>query len=43
MIGLREHNREVLGGLLGMSDAEIGTLEAEGVIARRENARKREP
>ncbi len=32
---LGEHNREVLGGLLGMSDAEIDTLEAEDVILRR--------
>tara|TARA_B110000438_G_C15342329_1_gene448447 strand:- start:83 stop:547 length:465 start_codon:yes stop_codon:yes gene_type:complete len=29
---LGEHNREVLGGLLGMSDAEIDVLEEEGVI-----------
>lgn len=33
---LGEHNREVLGGLLGMSDGEIDVLEAEGVILRRE-------
>ena len=39
---LGEHNREVLGGLLGMSDAEIDALEAEGVIARREIATERE-
>ena len=39
---LGEHNREVLGGLLGMSDAEIDALEAEGVIARRESATERE-
>src|SRR5688572_30873802 len=32
--GLGEHNREVLTGQLGMSDAEIDALEAEGVIAR---------
>ena len=31
-------NREVLGGLLGMSGAEIDALEAEGVIAQRESA-----
>ena len=30
--GLGEHNREVLGDLLGMSDAEIDLLEEEGVI-----------
>jgi CoA:oxalate CoA-transferase len=29
---LGEHNREVFGGLLGMSDAEIDVLEEEGVI-----------
>ncbi|MEZ4554494.1 MAG: CoA transferase [Dehalococcoidia bacterium] len=29
---LGEHNREVYGGLLGISDAEIEQLEAEGVI-----------
>lgn len=29
---LGEHNREVLGGLLGMSDAEIDALEEAGVI-----------
>ncbi|MGE0229030.1 MAG: CaiB/BaiF CoA transferase family protein [Dehalococcoidia bacterium] len=29
---LGEHNREVYGGLLGMSDAEIDQLQAEGVI-----------
>jgi crotonobetainyl-CoA:carnitine CoA-transferase CaiB-like acyl-CoA transferase len=28
-----EHNREILGGLLGMSAGEIGALEAAGVIA----------
>jgi hypothetical protein len=27
------HNREVLGGPLGLSDAEIDALEAQGVIA----------
>jgi len=31
-----------LGGLLGMSDAEIDALEAAGVIARRESATERE-
>ncbi len=31
--GLGEHNREVLGGILGMSDNELAALEAEGVIA----------
>jgi crotonobetainyl-CoA:carnitine CoA-transferase CaiB-like acyl-CoA transferase len=30
---LGEHNREVLGGLLGMSDAEIDDLLARGVLA----------
>jgi len=29
---LGEHNREVLGGLLGMSDADIDALEEDGVI-----------
>ncbi len=28
-----EHNREILGGLLGMGEDEIGALEASGVIA----------
>ena len=32
-----QHNREVLGGLLGMSDAEIDELEAQGVIASKPN------
>ena len=32
---LGEHNREVLGGLLGLSDAEMDALEAQGVIAPR--------
>jgi CoA:oxalate CoA-transferase len=32
---LGEHNREVLGGLLGMSEDDIDALEAEGVIVRR--------
>jgi len=31
---LGEHNREVLAELLGMSDAEIDALEAQGVISR---------
>ena len=31
--GLGEHNREVLGGMLGMSDEELAALEAAGVIA----------
>ena len=30
---LGEHNREVLGGILGMSDAEIDALRAGGVLA----------
>ena len=29
---LGQHNKEVLGGLLGMSDAELAQLEADGVI-----------
>jgi crotonobetainyl-CoA:carnitine CoA-transferase CaiB-like acyl-CoA transferase len=33
---LGEHNREVLGEVLGMSEAEIDALEDEGVILRRE-------
>ena len=36
---LGEHNREVLGGLLGMSDTDIAALEAEGVISRAEQPR----
>jgi formyl-CoA transferase len=32
---LGAHNREVLGGLLGMSEAEIDALEAQGVIKPR--------
>jgi crotonobetainyl-CoA:carnitine CoA-transferase CaiB-like acyl-CoA transferase len=31
--GLGEHNREVLGGLLGVSEHELQVLEVEGVIA----------
>lgn len=34
---LGEHTREVLGELLGMSDAEIDALEEQGVIVRRES------
>ena len=32
---LGQHNRDVLGGLLGVSDAELAALEAEGVIGTR--------
>jgi crotonobetainyl-CoA:carnitine CoA-transferase CaiB-like acyl-CoA transferase len=32
---LGQHNREVLGGILGLSDAEIDALEANGVIGTR--------
>jgi crotonobetainyl-CoA:carnitine CoA-transferase CaiB-like acyl-CoA transferase len=31
--GLGEHNREVFGGMLGMSDEELDALQAAGVIA----------
>lgn len=31
--GLGEHNREVLGGILGISDEELNALQAAGVIA----------
>jgi benzylsuccinate CoA-transferase BbsF subunit len=34
---LGEHNREVLGGLLGLSDEELGALEEQGVIATAPN------
>jgi CoA:oxalate CoA-transferase len=34
---LGEHSRQVLGELLGMSNAEIDALEEDGVILRREN------
>jgi len=33
MVG--EHNREVLGGILGLSDAELASLEADQVIGSR--------
>jgi len=29
---LGEHNREIYGGMLGLSDSEIDTLMADGVI-----------
>ena len=32
---LGEHNARVLGGLLGLGDDELSTLEAEGVIGTR--------
>ena len=32
---LGEHNREVLGGLLGLADAEIAALEESGIIGDR--------
>jgi len=32
---LGQHNREILGGLLGLVDAEIDALEAAGVIGTR--------
>ena len=31
--GLGEHNREVLGGILGMSDDELDALRLAGIIA----------
>jgi crotonobetainyl-CoA:carnitine CoA-transferase CaiB-like acyl-CoA transferase len=31
--GLGQHNREVLGGLLGMTDGDLSELQAAGVIA----------
>jgi hypothetical protein len=30
-----EHNRDVLGGILGLDDAELADLAADGVIATR--------
>ena len=34
---LGQHNREVLGGLLGLSDEELAALEEQGIIATRPN------
>ena len=34
---LGQHNHEVLGGLLGLSDDELAALEEEGVIATKPN------
>ncbi len=34
---LGQHNHEVLGGLLGLSDEELGELEEQGVIATKPN------
>ena len=31
--GLGQHNCEILQGMLGLSDAEMATLQASGVIA----------
>lgn len=39
---LGEHNRDVLGQLLGMTDADIDALEEEGVIAPHEKSKERD-
>ena len=35
-----EHNREVLGGILGLTDAELDRLEADGVLSERGPTRR---
>ncbi|HJP41265.1 MAG TPA: CoA transferase [Dehalococcoidia bacterium] len=40
---LGEHNREVLGGVLGLSDAELNVLEEEGAIGTRPKRESRRP
>jgi hypothetical protein len=31
---LGQHNKEILGDLLGLTDRELATLEADGIISR---------
>lgn len=43
VLPLSAYSRQVLGGLPGMTDADLDDLESAGVITRRESAGKHEP